>query len=512
MRTIVLDGESLRYADLRALSRDFLQHDVRLRLAPSALKRVRRSRAVVERAIREGRTVYGINTGFGKLSDTRIEPRRLQELQVRLLLSHSAGMGMPMHETGAMIALRANALLLGYSGVTPGLVTRLAELYNRGVIPVILEQGSVGASGDLAPLAQLGAAMLGQGEAFIGTRKMSAAAALKKAGLKPYRFEPKEALSLINGTPFTAALMARVLADAEDVIKLSDIAGAMSLEALKGSLKPFDPRFHRHRPHPGQLASAHNIRALLLRSEVLESHRQCQKVQDAYSLRCIPQVHGAARDAWAYARDILVREANSVTDNPLVFENGDILSGGNFHGQSLAQCADFLTTSLVSLANISERRIDRMTNPDMSELPAFLVEESGLNSGYMMVQVAAAALAAECRADAAPASVHSIPTGASKEDHVPMAPIAARKCRRVLDTVRKVIGLELLCAAQGLDFLRPLKPGKGVRAAHARLRREIPRLKADRFLRPELEKMTSVTSRLPEEILAAVEKAIGPLF
>ena len=512
MRTIVLDGERLSFADLRTLARDFLQREVRLRIAPAALRRVRRSRSVVERAIRDGRTIYGINTGFGKLSDTRIEPKRLEELQVRLLLSHSAGMEMPIHECGLMIALRANALLLGYSGVSAGLIESLVELYNRGVIPVILEQGSVGASGDLAPLAQLGAALMGEGEAFIGTRKMSAASALRRAGLKPYRFLPKEALSLINGTPFTAALLARVLSDAEDVIKLADIAGAMSLEALKGSLKPFDPRFHRHRPHPGQLASAHNIRALLLKSEVLESHRLCQKVQDAYSLRCIPQVHGAARDAWAYARDILVREANSVTDNPLVFENGEILSGGNFHGQSLAQAADFLTTSLVSLANISERRIDRMTNPELSELPPFLVEESGLNSGFMMVQVAAASLAAECRAEAAPASVHSIPTGASKEDHVPMSPIAARKCRRVLDTVRKVIGLELLCAAQGLDFLQPLRPGKGVRAAHSRIRRDIPHLHADRFLRPDLEAMTSIYSRLPEEILGAVEKAIGPLF
>jgi len=485
---------------------------VRLRIAPAALKRAARSRAVVEQAIRDGRTIYGINTGFGKLSDTRIDGGRLEELQERLLLSHSAGLGQPIHETGVMIALRANALLIGYSGVTPELIRRLVDLYNRGVIPVILEQGSVGASGDLAPLAQLGAAMIGQGEAFVGTKKMSAAAALRRARLKPYRFRAKEALSLINGTPFTAALLSRVLADAEDVLKLADVAGAMSLEALKGSIKPFDPRFHRHRPHPGQLASAHNIRALLLRSEVLESHRQCQKVQDAYSLRCIPQVHGATRDAWSYARDILVREANSVTDNPLVFENGDILSGGNFHGQSLAQAADFLTTSLVSIANISERRIDRMTNPEMSELPAFLVKESGLNSGYMMVQVAAAALAAECRAEASPASVHSIPTGASKEDHVPMSPIAVRKCRRVLDNVRKVVGMEILCAAQGLDFLRPLQPGTGVLAAHDRLRHEIPPLEADRFVRPELEKVTSVYSPLPEEILREVEKKIGPLF
>ncbi len=511
MRTIVLDGESLGFDDLRALSRDFLQKDIRLRLSPAALRRVKRSRGHVDRALRDGAVVYGVSTGFGKLADTRIDSARLEELQENLLLSHSAGMGEAIHESGLLIALRANSLLIGYSGVTPGLVEYLAALYNRGVIPVILEQGSVGACGDLAPLAQLGAAMLGHGEAFIGTRKLSARAALRRARLAPYRFRPKEALSLINGTQFTAALLARVLADMEDLLKLSDIAGAMSLEALKGSIRPFDARFHRHRPHPGQLAVAHNVRALLSRSEVLESHRQCQKVQDAYSLRCIPQVHGAARDAWAYARDVLVREANSVTDNPLVFENGEILSGGNFHGQALAQAADSLTTSLVSLANISERRIDRMTNPEMSELPAFLVRESGLNSGYMMVQVAAAAVAAECRADASPASIHSIPTGASKEDHVPMAPVAARKCRHVLTNVRKVIGMELLCAAQGLDFLRPLKPGRGVQAAHDALRKAIPHLARDRFLRPDLEKVTSPFGKLQGEILAAVERAIGPM-
>lgn len=511
MRTLVLDGHSLTFDDLRALSRDFLQRGVRLRLAPGALRRVARSRRLVERAVREGRTVYGVNTGFGRLSDTRIDAARVEELQRNLLLSHATGMGNAIHETGVLLALRINSLLLGYSGVTPGLLRHLAALYNRGVIPTVREQGSVGASGDLAPLAQLGCAMLGVGEAWIGTRRFTAAAALRKAGLKPYRFRAKEALSLINGTQFTMAILARVLADAEDLLKLADIAASMSLEALKGSIRPFDARFHRHRPHPGQLATAANVRALLDRSEVLESHRQCQKVQDAYSLRCVPQVHGAARDAWTFARDLLVREANSVTDNPLVFENGDILSGGNFHGQALAQAADALTVSLVSLANISERRIDRMTNPEMSELPAFLVAGGGLNSGYMMVQVAAAAVAAECRADASPASVHSIPTGASKEDHVPMAPVAARKCRRVLDNVRKVIGMELLCAAQGLDFLKPLRPGRGVAAAHRRLRKEIAHLDRDRYVLPDLEKVTSPYGRLPGDVLAAVEKAVGPL-
>ncbi len=507
MRTIVLDGGSLEFEDLRALARD--PRDVRLRAAPAALRRVARSRATVERAIREGRTVYGVNTGFGRLADTRIETARLDELQRNLLLSHAAGLGAPIRESALVLALRANSLLLGYSGVTPALVRRLLDLYNRGMEPEILEQGSVGASGDLAPLAQLGCVMLGVGHARVGGRRLAAGAALRRAGLGPYRFRAKEALSLINGTQFTMALFAGVLADAEDLLKLADVAGAMSLEALKGSLRPFDARCHRHRPHPGQLAVASNFRKLLARSEVLHSHRDCRKVQDAYSLRCAPQVHGAARDAWTAARDLLVREANSVTDNPVVFENGDILSGGNFHGQALAQGADALTTALVSLANISERRIDRMTNPEMSELPAFLVRESGLHSGYMMVQVAAAALAAEGRSDAAPASVHAIPTGASMEDPVPMAPIAVRKCRRVLDNVRKVVGLEVLCASQGLDFLRPLRPGRGVEAAHHRLRREIPHLDRDRFLRDDLERVASPGAPLEGVVLAAAERAVG---
>jgi histidine ammonia-lyase len=511
VRTIVLDGRSLTYDDLRVLARGVPGQDARLRAAPAALDRVRRSRAIVERALREGRTVYGVNTGFGRMAEARVAPDRIEELQRNLLLSHACGLGSPVRETGLLLALRANALLLGYSGVTPDLPCFLIEMYNRGVGPVVLEQGSVGASGDLAPLAQLGCVMSGLGEAWAGSRRTGAAAALRRAGLRPYRFRAKEALALINGTSFTAALLARAVADAETLLKLADLAAAMSLEALKGSLKPFDPRFHRHRPHPGQLAVARNFRALLAASEVLESHRHCRKVQDAYSLRCVPQVHGAARDSWAAARDILAREANSVTDNPLVFENGEILSGGAFHGQALAQAADALSAALVSVANISERRIDRMTNPDLSELPPFLVREGGLHSGYMMVQVAAAAVAAECRADAAPASVHSIPTGASKEDHVPMAPLAVRRLRRVLDNARQVVGMELLCAAQGLDFLRPLRPGRGVEAAQRRLRREIPHLAGDRYLLPELRKVASPGSPLPEAVLEAAEREVGPL-
>jgi histidine ammonia-lyase len=510
MRTVVLDGEHLDWEALRALADDPRAERTRLAIDPRALRRMERSRGIVERAIREGRTVYGVNTGFGKMAETRIDPGRLEELQRNLLLSHSAGIGGEAAlETGLLIALRANTLLRGRSGVTPGLVRALVRMHNRGVRPLVREQGSVGASGDLAPLAQLGAAMCGFGRARVGDRTLSSTGALRAAGLGPYRFRAKEALSLINGTPFTAALLARVLADAERLLKVADIAAAMSLEALRGSLRPFDPRFHALRPHPGPAASARNVRKLLAGSEVLESHRHCRKVQDAYSLRCVPQVHGAAREAFRFARDVLVCEANSVTDNPVVFANGEILSGGNFHGQPLAQAADFLGASLVSLANISERRIDRMTNPDMSDLPGFLVRESGLNSGYMMVQVAAASVAAECRADAAPAGVHSIPTGASREDHVPMAPLAVRRCRRILENVRKVLGMEMLCAAQGLDFLEPLRPGRGVDAAHRRLRREIPHLERDRYLQPELE--TATEPPLAGEVLRAVEREAGPL-
>jgi histidine ammonia-lyase len=481
--TLDLDGESLDWPALRSLARGPL----RLRLAPAALRRVDRARRTVDRALAAGRAVYGVNTGFGRMADVAIGPADLDALQRNLLLSHAAGLGAPIAESRLLLALRLNSLLAGHSGVSRALPEWLVRLANAGVEPEILEQGSVGASGDLAPLAQLGCFMLGLGWGRVRGRRVRAEAALRASRLEPYRFKPKEALSLVNGTSFTQALLASVLADGEELLDLADLALAMSLEALRGSVVPYDARFHQRRPHPGQLRTASNVRRHLEHSQVLASHRNCRKVQDAYSLRCAPQVHGAARDAASHAREVLLREANSPSDNPLVFESGQILSGGAFHGQALAQAADALSAALVSLANISERRIDRMTSPELSELPAFLVAESGLNSGYMMVQVAAAALTAEARADSAPASVHNIPTGASREDHVPMAPIAVRRCRRVLCLVRRVVGLEVLCAAQGLDFLAPLKPGRGVAAAHRAVRRRIPHLARDRWLRPELE-------------------------
>jgi histidine ammonia-lyase len=503
-RTLALTGRSLTFDDLRALVLDVPQgKNVRLTLAPAAIRAMERSRDVLDAALDAGETVYGVNTGFGKLSDTRIEASDLATLQENLLRSHAVGSGPHLERPGLFMALRANSLALGASGVRPALVWMLARMYNRGVEPCIPTVGSVGASGDLAPLAELGVVMLGEGVASApGVEHGPAAKALAKAGLEPYRFGPKEALALINGTQLMSALLAQALVQAEELLAFADIAGAMSLEAMKGSAKPFDARVHAARPHPGQRTVADNVRKLLAGSEVLVSHRDCARVQDAYSLRCMPQVHGAARDAVEFAKRTLLIEVNSATDNPLVLDR-DVISAGNFHGQPVAQAADLLSIALATVANISERRIERLTNPDLSGLPAFLVKGSGVNSGFMMAQVAAAAAAAECRVDATPASVQSIPTGAAKEDHVSMGPLAARKALRVAEGVRRILILEAVCAAQGLDFLAPLKPGRGVAAAHKEIRKRVMHLETDRYLRRELKSVQ------PAEIVAAARRAAG---
>ena len=505
-RTLALDGRHLTFDDLRALVRDEPQgRSVRLAIAPTSRRAMERSRAVLEKALSDGRTVYGVNSGFGKLSDKRIEDDDLEKLQTNLLRSHAVGSGPHLERPGLFMALRANSLALGASGVTPALVRMLVDMYNRGVEPCIPTVGSVGASGDLAPLAELGVVMMGEGVASApGVEHGPSALALKKARLKSYRFRPKEALALVNGTQLMSALLTEALVEAEELLTFADVAGAMSLEAMMGSAKPFDARVHEARPHPGQESVADNIRRLLAGSEVLESHRNCAKVQDAYSLRCMPQVHGAARDAFEFAKRTLVIEVNSATDNPLVLGN-DVISAGNFHGQPVSQAADVLSIALATVANISERRIERLTNPDLSGLPAFLVKESGVNSGFMMAQVAAAAAAAECRVDATPASVQSIPTGAAKEDHVSMGPLAARKCLRVIEGLRRILTLEAVCAAQGLDLIAPLKPGKGVVAAHREIRKTVRVLESDRYLRRELKKVDA------GEVVSAARRAVGRL-
>lgn len=432
--------------------------------------RVAKARRTVERAVRRGDLVYGVNTGFGRMSGTRIEPAKLLELQENLVRSHALAIGEPLgdRESSLVLLLRAHALALGYSGCTPALVAHLARLFNRRSIPVVTDGGSVGASGDLAPLAVLAAAVMGEGR-FYGARP------------RPYRFREKEALSMINGTQLITALLGAALVEARVLIDTADVVGAMSLEALHGSRHPFDAGVARAKPHVGMAIVSKRFRKLLSGSAIMASHKSCGRVQDAYSIRCIPQVHGAVRDAFEFAREVTEREINAATDNPLVLDHA-IISAGNFHGQSVAHAADTLGSALVTLGNISERRIERLTNPDLSELPAFLSPEGGLNSGFMGLQVAAAALAAENRVLAYPSSVTTIPTSASKEDHVSMGPTAARHARKIAANTGRILAMEAICAAQALEYLRPLRPGRGVARAQAAVRRIVAPLGRDRDL------------------------------
>lgn len=487
--TILLDGDGLTLAELERVARG----GARVALAPGARERVVRSRAVVEDAVASGSIVYGVTTGFGRLADVAIPADRLEELQLNLIRSHACGVGPPIsrEDTRAIMLLRANVLAKGFSGVRPELIELLAEMLNRGVHPVIPEEGSVGASGDLAPLSHLALVLVGEGEAEVEGDVMPGAAALRRAGLEPVSLRAKEGLALNNGTQVMTGIGALTLTAAERLAATADTAGAMSLEGLRGTPDAFHPALQRARPHPGQIASAERLRALLAESEIRESHRHDDpRVQDAYALRCMPQVHGAFRNALAYVRQVLEVEANSATDNPLIFPDEDgglVISGGNFHGQPVAQVLDLLAIALTDLASISERRIERLVNPDLSDLPAFLTREPGVRSGMMLAQITAAALVSESKILSHPASVDSIPTGASREDHVSMGASAARKARKVLRNAETVIGIELMCAAQALEFLTPLKPGVGVRRAYDLIRERIAPLEEDRVLAPDIE-------------------------
>jgi histidine ammonia-lyase len=506
---ITLDGRSLTIEEVVAVARG----RVPVRLADRSRRAMLRSRAVVETVIREGRSAYGVNTGFGHLADVHIGPDDLADLQLNLIRSHASGVGPPLPEdaTRAMMLLRANTLARGVSGVRPLLVETLLAMLRAEIHPVVPAQGSVGASGDLAPLAHLALALVGEGPVRRRGRDTRAAAALRAARIAPVRLAPKEGLSLINGTQTMTAIGALALHDALLLARHADLAGAMALEALKGSARPFDRRVHEVRPHAGQRTSAANLRALLRNSEIMESHRTCGKIQDSYALRCMPQVHGATREALAHVRAILEVEVNAATDNPLVFADrpAAMIPGGNFHGQPVAAALDYLAIAVTSLASISERRIDRLVNPYLSELPPFLSPESGLNSGFMLAQVTAAALVSENKVLAHPASADSIPTSANKEDHVSMGPIAARKAAAAVENARRVIAIELMTAAQALDFLKPLRPARAVQAAHRAIRRRIPRLVRDRVLGPEIETIAAMIAS--GDILRAAESVCGPL-
>ena len=461
-------------------------------LSDDAAARVDAARAVVDRQAAADVPVYGINTGFGALAETTIPRAELATLQVNLLRSHAAGVGepLPARAVRATMLLRANVLAKGFSGIRRSTLDQLLVLLNHRVHPVVPSRGSVGASGDLAPLAHLALVLIGEGEAMVGDDPVArpGGEALAAAGVKPIALAPKEGLALINGTQPSAAVAALSAAGAERLARAADIAAALSVDGLRGSVRPFDPRIHDARPYAGQRVSAGNLRRLLEGSGINKSHEHCGRVQDAYSLRCAPQVHGAAREALAFVHSILMTEANAATDNPMVFAgDGEIVSGGNFHGAPVSIAADLLAIALAQLATISERRSDRLVNPALSELPAFLTPRSGLQSGYMMAQVTAAALASELKTLAHPASVDTIPTSANREDHVSMSMGAALKASRALELATRVVAIEILFGCQALDLLEPLKSSAILQRVHRRVRERVPRLTDDRPPAPDIE-------------------------
>ncbi len=491
MDPLLIDGESLSPNDVADVAFDRRPVAVH----PGALRNMSRSRAVVEAIVNDSRTVYGISTGFGKLSDVHVGHEQLTQLQHNLVRSHASGVGDPLseEEVRALILLRANVLAKGLSGVRPVISERLCDLLNHHIYPVIPCRGSVGASGDLAPLAHLALILIGEGEVFSTNTTINGREALEAIGLQPLELRAKEGLALLNGTQATLAVGIICFKKILRLVNLADLAGAMSLEALKGTPQAFDPRIHQARPHAGQVQVAERLSLFLRESEIRQSHIDCGRVQDAYSLRCMPQVHGPVRECMEYVRNVINIESNSATDNPLVFaDSGDVISGGNFHGQSLGLAFDFMSTSLSVLANISERRVERLLNPEYGDLPPFLADDPGLNSGFMIAQVAAASLASETKVLAHPASVDSIPTSGNKEDHVPMAMGSVLKLKQIVANLEKILAIEFLCASQGLDYLRPLKAGVHAEAAYQHIRERIPHVSTDRVLSIDIQKMTAI--------------------
>jgi histidine ammonia-lyase len=506
-RTIVLSGEDLTLTDVW----DAAVHGAHAELAEAARDRMRAARELLESI--HGEHTYGVNTGFGRFVSAHIPDEFAEELQLRLLRSHACGVGEPYPDevVRAAMLLRANALAKGYSGARVETVELLVECLNRGVLPVVPARGSVGASGDLAPLAHLALPLVGEGEALVEGERLDGGAALRRVGLEPVQLASKEGLSLVNGTQFMAAMAALGVVRARRLASTADLACALSLEALQGSRTSFTPAVHRSRPLKGQQEAAANVWQLLEGSAIIESHRWCDKVQDAYALRCAPQVHGACRDLLEYVASTVGVELNAATDNPLVLlEEGEIVSAGNFHGQPLAFALDALALAVAELANISERRLERLVNPSLSDgLPPFLVEEGGLNSGFMIPQYVAASLVSENKVLAHPASVDSIPTSAGQEDHVSMGNAAGLKALRVLDNAERTLAIELLAGSQAIEFLAPLLPGDGVRAVHDFVRELSPRLTEDRSLSADIELVAEAIRS--GAVVEAAEREIGVL-
>ncbi|HEY8280692.1 MAG TPA: histidine ammonia-lyase [Bdellovibrionota bacterium] len=511
MNDLQIDGESL---DLGKVWDWACGSGGKLRISDKAKKRIKESRSYVNKLAEGKAPVYGVNTGFGLLSDVKIPKNKLEQLQINLLRSHSVGVGNPLSvaEAKAAMLLRTNTLAKGNSGASLALVEKLLEIQNAGIVSWIPEQGSVGACGDLAPLAHMALVLIGEGRCYYDGSWMDSAKALKKAEIKPYSLGPKEGLSLINGTQVMTAIGALVIHEAIALAKVADIAGALSVDAFRGTSAAFDERIHAVRPHSEQADVAKNLRALLKGSKIAESHKECGKVQDPYSFRCMPQVHGAARRLISNCVSVLETEMNSATDNPLVFAaggKGEILSGGNFHGEYVAMMMDTAAIALAELANISDLRIQKLINPAISGLPAFLTQDPGLNSGMMIVQVASASLVSENKVLSHPASVDSIPTSADKEDHVSMGVTAARKARQVMVNLRHVLAMELLAGSQAVELLRPLKSSRPLEAVQSEIRSVVPPITEDRIFHHDIMAIEGLLRN--GSILSAAEDTLGTL-
>lgn len=508
-KIVVINGHSLTLNDLVNVARKGYSVEI----DEEAIKKVNRASSLIQKWVDENKIIYGVTTGFGDLATVNVDRARCTLLQENLLRSHSVGVGepLPIEVVRAIMLLRLNGLTSGNSGITMETLMQMVNFLNSDIIPVVPSQGSVGASGDLCPLSHIAVSMLGEGDAFYKGIRMPVTEAMSKAGLKPIHLHPKEGLALNNGTAALTGLGALALWDSINLAKMADIAGALSVEALHGVPYAFDERTHAIRPHKGQVDVASNIRRLIENSAIVEKFKH-ERVQDAYSLRCIPIVHGASRNALRYVKETIELEMNSVTDNPLIFpESEDVISGGNFHGQPIALAMDFFGIAVSELGSISERRIARMVDKHLSNgLPPFLITDSGVNSGFMICQYTAASVASENKTLAHPASVDSIPTSANQEDHVSMGYWASLKGTRILHNVQKIIGIEILAACQGIDFSKPLLPGKGTKAAYDRVRQEIPHIEKDIFMYPLMDKAISMLRS--GDIVGAVEGAIGKLL
>ena len=502
----VFDGRFLTLDDLDGA----LGRPIRVEIADAVWERIERSAEAVHRIAASGGAAYGINTGFGSMCTKRISLEQLEALQTNLILSHAVGVGdaAPADVVRWMMLLKIHALTHGVSGITRPTLTCLAGMLEADILPSVPVQGSLGASGDLAPLAHMVLPMIGLGTVSLNSKMIPATVAFEKADLKPTALSPKEGLALINGTQFMAAYASVIAIRARRLLKHADAVAAVSLESVKGSLKPFDARLHRLRPHAGAVETAENVRRMMADSEILESHVDCDRVQDPYSLRCVPQVHGASRDAVRHAAQVIETEINAVTDNPLIMENGDVINGGLFHGQPLALVLDYMAIALAELASISERRIYLLLS-GLGELPVLLMQDTGLNSGFMLPQYTAAALVSENKGLCMPASVDSIPTSMGQEDHVSMGARAAVKCFEVLENTETVLAIEQMCAAQALDYREPLRPGVGPSLAHAEIRKEIQHAEIDRLFGDDIR--TSLSLLRSQRVVRAIEAEIGPL-